>query len=131
MIEQIDHIGIVVKDLDKAIKVYSEAFGLKVKMIDVSEEFQVKIAFIPVGEVLVELLEPIGPGAIQEFLRKGEGLHHICFRVRDIDIVLEEIGKKVKLRDKKPRPGGAGSRVAFLDPESLFNVETELVERRG
>lgn len=131
MIEQIDHIGIVVKDLDKAIKVYSEAFGLKVKMIDVLEEFQVKIAFIPVGEVLVELLEPIGPGAIRDFLRKGGGLHHICFKVTDIDIALGEIGKKLKLRDKKPRLGGAGSRVAFLDPESIFNVETELVERRG
>ena len=121
----------MVKDLDKAIKVYSEALGLEVKMVEVSEEFQVKIAFMPCGEVLIELLQPIGPGMMQDFLRQhGEGLNHICFKVTDIDRALEDIGKKLKLRDKKPRPGGAGSRVAFLDSQSIFNVETELVERK-
>ena len=130
MIEKIDHIGIVVKDLDKAIKVYSEALGLRVKRIERSEGFQVKIAFLPVGEVLVELLEPIGPGEIQDYLNKhGEGLHHICYRVKNIDKALEEVGAKLTMRDQKPRPGGAGSKVAFLDPHSIFNVETELVER--
>jgi methylmalonyl-CoA/ethylmalonyl-CoA epimerase len=130
MIEKIDHIGIVVKDLDKAIETYSEGLGLAVKRVERSEEFQVKIAFIPVGEVLVELLEPIGPGGIQDFLDEhGEGLHHMCFRVGDIDKALEEVGGKLTLRDRKPRPGGAGSRVAFLDPRSICNVETELVER--
>ena len=130
MVEKIDHIGIVVKDLDKAIATYSEGLGLAVKRVERSEEFQVKIAFIPVGEVLVELLEPIGPGRIQDFLDEhGEGLHHMCFRVGDIDKALEEVGGKLTLRDRKPRPGGAGSRVAFLDPRSICNVETELVER--
>ena len=130
MIEKIDHIGIVVKDLDKAIKVYSEGLGLSLKRIDQSEEFQVKIAFLPVGEVLVELIEPIGPGEIQDYLNThGEGLHHICYRVPDIEKALEEVGAKLKMRDQKPRPGGAGSKVAFLDPHSIFNVETELVER--
>lgn len=130
MVEKIDHIGIVVKDLDKAIEAYSEGLGLEVKRVERSEEFQVKIAFIPVGEVLVELLEPIGPGGVQDFLDEhGEGLHHICFRVKDIDRALEDVGGKLRVRDKKPRPGGAGSRVAFLDPRSICNVETELVER--
>jgi len=131
MIEKLDHIGILVKDLDKAMKVYSEGLGLSVKRIEQSEEFQVKIAFLPVGEVLVELIEPIGPGAIQDYLNEhGEGLHHICYRVANIDKALEEVGAKLKMRDQKPRPGGAGSRVAFLDPQSIFNVETELVERK-
>jgi methylmalonyl-CoA/ethylmalonyl-CoA epimerase len=131
MIEKIDHIGIVVKDLDEAIKAYSEGLGFKVKMVEQSEEFKVKIAFLPVGEVLVELLEPTGPGMIQDFLREhGEGLHHICYRVADINQAMEKIGKTLNLRDKKPRPGGAGSIVAFLDPASIFNVETELVERK-
>jgi len=103
---------------------------LSVKRIDQSEEFQVKIAFLPVGEVLVELIEPIGPGEIQDYLdTHGEGLHHICYRVPDIEKALEEVDAKLKMRDKKPRPGGAGSKVAFLDPHSIFNVETELVER--
>ncbi len=131
MLEKIDHIGIVVKDLDKAITVYSEGLGLKVKMIDQSKEFKVRMAFLPVGEVLVELLEPIGPGMIQDFLAEhGEGLHHICYRVADINQALEQVGKKLEFRDKKPRPGGAGSLVAFLDPEGMFNVETELIERK-
>ena len=130
MIEKLDHIGIVVKDLDRAMKVYSDGLGLSIKMIDQSEEFQVKVAFLPVGEVLIELIEPIGPGGIQDFLNEhGEGLHHICYRVANINKALEEVGAKLKMRDQKPRPGGAGSKVAFLDPQSIFNVETELVER--
>jgi methylmalonyl-CoA/ethylmalonyl-CoA epimerase len=131
MIEKIDHIGIVVRDLEKAIKVYSDVLGLKVDKIEQVEEFKVKIAFLPVGEVLVELLEPIGPGTVQDFLAEhGEGLYHICYKVTDIDKALEEVGKKTKLRDKRPRPGGAGSRVAFLEPAGMFNVETEFVERK-
>ena len=131
MIEKIDHIGIVVRDLEKAIKVYSDVLGLKVDKVEQVEEFKVKIAFLPVGEVLVELLEPIGPGIVQDFLAEhGEGLYHICYKVTDIDKTLEEVGKKTKLRDKRPRPGGASSRVAFLEPEGMFNVETEFVERK-
>ena len=130
MIEKLDHIGIVVKDLEKAMKLYSDGLGLSIKRIEQSEEFQVKIAFLPVGEVLVELIEPIGPGGIQDFLNEhGEGLHHICYRVANINKAMEKVGAKLKMRDQNPRPGGAGSKVAFLDPQSIFNVETELVER--
>jgi methylmalonyl-CoA/ethylmalonyl-CoA epimerase len=130
MIEKIDHIGIVVRNLEKAIQVYSDVLGLKADRVERVEEFKVKIAFLPVGEVLVELLEPVGPGIVQDFLTEhGEGLYHICYKVTDIDKALEEVGKKTRLRDKKARPGGAGSRVAFLEPEDMFNVETELVER--
>ena len=132
MIKKIDHIGIIVKNLDKAIKVYSKALGLKVKMIERSEDFNVRIAFLPVGEVLVELLEPVGPGMLQDFLKKhGEGLHHICYRVADIQKAVKKIGNKLKVRDKKPRPGGAGSKIFFLNPKSIFNTETEFVERNS
>ena len=131
MIEKIDHVAIVVKDLDNAIKLYSEGLGLNLKRVEHSEEFQVKVAFLPVGEVLVELLEPTGPGTISDFLEEhGEGLHHICYRVGDIKKTLKEVSRQFKLRDKKPRPGGAGSKVAFLDPQSIFNTETEFVERK-
>jgi methylmalonyl-CoA/ethylmalonyl-CoA epimerase len=132
MIKKIDHIGIVVKNLDRAIAVYSKALGLKVKTIERSEEFNVRIAFLPVGEVLVELLEPVGPGMIRDFLKKrGEGLHHICYRVADLQKAMKKIvGKKIRLRDKKPRPGGGGSKIVFLEPKSIFNTETEFVERK-
>ena len=131
MIEKIDHVGMVVRDLDRAIKVYSEALGLVLKAVERVEEFNVKIAFLPVGEVLVELLEPTGPGMIQDFLDgHGEGMHHICYRVPDIKRAMRDVGKTLAFRDREPRPGGAGSLVAFLDPASIFNVETEFVERK-
>jgi len=131
ILEKIDHIGIVVKDLDKAIRVFSEALGLTVRTIQVLEEYQAKIAFLPIGESFIELCQPIGPGEDQDFLTEhGEGLQHICFEVKNIDKTLEEIGRKVELRDKKPRLGAEGSRIAFLDPQSVFNIEIELAERK-
>lgn len=131
MIEKIDHIGIVVKDLEKAMKIYSEAFGLETSLVEQMNELNLKLAFIPVSEGMVEFIEPTGPGAYDDFLKEhGEGLHHICFKVTDIDKDLKKVGSVLPLRDKEPRPGGAGSRIAFLEPRSLFNTETELVERK-
>lgn len=132
MLEKIDHIGIAVKDLESSIKLYEEALGLKVKMIEEVEEFKVKIAFIPIGEVMIELLEPLDPkGFLADFIRKrGEGLHHIAYRVKDIEAALAKMKSAgIKLRDEKPRIGGAGAKVAFIEPESINNVLVELVER--
>jgi methylmalonyl-CoA/ethylmalonyl-CoA epimerase len=132
VIQKIDHIGIIVKDLDKAIDVYSKALGLNVKLIECSEDFNVRIAFLPVGEVLVELLEPVGPGILQDFLNeRGEGLHHICYRVADIHTAIKKVGNKLTLRDKEPRAAVAGTKIFFLDPKSIFNTETEFVERNS
>ncbi len=131
VITKIDHIGMVVRDLEVAVRVYSDALGLELQASEHSEEFNVKIAFLPVGEVLVELLQPTGPGMIQDFLTDhGEGIHHICYEVPDINQALEEVGRKLKFRDERPRPGGGGSWVAFLDPRSIFGVETEFVEKK-
>lgn len=130
MIKKIDHIGIIVKDLDKAIDVYSKILGLNVKLIEFSEDFNVRIAFLPVGEVLVELLEPVGPGILQDFLNeRGEGFHHICYRVADIHKAIKKVGNKLTLRDQEPITAVAGSKIFFLDPKSIFNTETEFVER--
>ena len=64
------------------------------------------------------------------FKKRGEGLHHICYRVADLQKAMKKIvGKKMRLRDKKPRPGGGGSKIVFLEPKSIFNTETEFVER--
>ena len=131
MIEKIDHIGIVVKDLDEAMQKFSEAFELKVSMVEQMDELNLKLAFIHIGEVMIELLAPTGPGMYQDFISKnGEGIHHICFKVSDISKALQKVGRVLKLRDKEPRRGSGGSRIAFLDPSSIFNVETELVERK-
>lgn len=130
MIEKIDHIGIVVKDMERGLEVYTKGLGLTIAKEEYSEEFQVKVAFLPVGEVMVELLQPTGPGIVQDFLDEhGEGLHHICYKVPDIISAMKEVGEHIPFRDKEPKPGGAGSKVAFLDPKYIFNTETELVQR--
>ena len=132
MIEKIDHIAMVVRDLDRAVKVYSKGLGLDAERIEQSDEFQVRMAFIPVGDVHIELIEPIGPGRAQDFLEEhGEGMYHICYRVGNIKKAIKKFGSTLKFRDRKPRKGSAGALVAFLEPESLFNVYTELAERRN
>ncbi|HPK54317.1 MAG TPA: VOC family protein [Smithellaceae bacterium] len=132
MIEQIDHIGIVVKDLEEGKRLFSEGLGLKMVSEEVSKEFNCKIAFFPCGEVLLELVQPIGPGPSQEFLDKcGGGIHHICYKVADINKTIENMRKTFILKDKEPRPGANGSRVFFLEPKSILNIETEFVELSG
>jgi len=133
MLKQIDHIGIAVSNLDESLKKYEKLFRIKVKHVETLEEISTQIAFIPVGEVMLELVAPLAPGEgrIGEFLEKhGEGLHHIAYRVEHLEELLAEMKKAgIKLRDDRPRPGGAGSWIAFLSPEETGNVLTELVER--
>ena len=131
MIEKVDHIGIMVKDLDSAMQKFTEAFDLKVSMVEEMDKLKLKLAFIQIGEVMIELLQPTGPGIYQDFISKnGEGIHHVCFKVTDINEALQKVGKVLKLRDKEPLPGSRGSKIAFLDTTSIFNVETELVEQK-
>ena len=129
MIKKVDHIGIVVKNLEESIAVYTEKMGLKVLRTEVSEEFNVRIAFIPCGEVLIELLQPIGPGMNQDFLdATGGGIHHIAYEVDDIEVCFKEMGTKFPLKDKDIKPGAGGSRIFFLDPRAIGNVETEFAQ---
>ncbi len=134
MIQKIDHIGIAVHNLDKSLDDYDRIFGLKPLKIETLEDICVRMAFIRVGEVLIELLEPTAPGAgrIGEFLENnGEGFHHIAFRVDDIDGEMKRLNSAgVPLRDKAPRDGGDNSRIAFVVPDHTQNVLTELVERK-
>jgi methylmalonyl-CoA/ethylmalonyl-CoA epimerase len=134
MIKKIDHIGIAVKSLDIALYTYKKIYGLEAIKIERHESTNLKIAFIRVGEVLIELLEPIEPGVgrIGQFIEeKGEGFHHIAFRVEDLNHAMNRLSQiEVPLRDKEPRDGADGSRIAFIDPISTQNVLTELVERK-
>jgi methylmalonyl-CoA epimerase len=133
MLKKIDHIGIAVKSLQEAINGYKKLYGLDPIRVETLEDIKVKVAFIPLGEVLIEFLEPVkaGEGRIGEFLeQKGEGIHHIAFRVESIYRALEDLKKKnIPLRDETPRDGGGGSKIAFIEPISTQNVLTELVER--
>jgi methylmalonyl-CoA epimerase len=134
MIKKVDHIGIAVKNLDEALSMYRRVYGLEAIKVERLEDIKVRIAFIQLGEVLIELLEPTEPGAgrIGKFLdEKGEGFHHMALRVDNIDRTLEEFKKKnVPLRDGVPRDGGDDSRIAFVEPAYTQNVLTELVERK-
>jgi methylmalonyl-CoA/ethylmalonyl-CoA epimerase len=134
MFKKIDHIGIAVNNMDKTLNIYREVYGLEAIKIETLEDIKVKIAFIPLGEVLIELLEPTEPGAgrIGKFLEeKGEGFHHVAFRVGDIDYTIRRLLEMhVPLRDTVPRDGGDGSRIAFIEPTFTQNVLMELVERK-
>ncbi|MBU1157595.1 MAG: VOC family protein, partial [Proteobacteria bacterium] len=120
MLKKIDHIGIAVHDMEEGLRVFQDVFGLKPIKIETLEDISVKIAFLPLGEVLIELLQPTAPGAgrIGQFLQeKGPGFHHIAYRVDSIDQALAALKQKgVPMRDEAPRPGGDDSRIAFMDP---------------
>ncbi len=133
MIRKIDHIGIAVKNLEEALKLYTEVLGLEIEGTEVVEDQKVKVAFLPVGDSEIELLESTDPeGPIARYIEKrGEGIQHLALRVDDIEQALEEVKKKgIKLIDEKPRYGAGNARIAFLHPKSTNGVLIELTERK-
>jgi methylmalonyl-CoA epimerase len=132
MIDKIEHIGVAVEDLGLALDFYREALGLLAEEIEEVAAQQVRVAVLPIGESKIELLETTSPeGPIGRFVRKrGEGIHHICFEVPDIEGALARLSAAgVRLIDKEPRLGAAGRRVAFVNPRSSHGVLIELSER--
>ncbi|MEA2237712.1 MAG: methylmalonyl-CoA/ethylmalonyl-CoA epimerase [Thermoanaerobaculia bacterium] len=126
----LDHIGIAVKSLDAA-KIY-EALGLTVEHIETVETQGVRTAFLAAGDAMIELLEPSGPqSTIAKFIEKrGEGIHHICFRVDDIESHLARLKQSgYRLINEVPVPGAHGCRVAFLHPAAGNGVLIELSEK--
>ena len=133
MIQKVDHIGIAVSNLDEALKVYSEAFGLEIGGTEVVEDQKVKIAFIEVGESRIELLESTDPeGPIAKHVEKrGEGIQHIALGVTDIESTLKDLKDKgVRLIDETPRIGAGEAKIAFLHPKATKGVLLELCERK-
>ncbi len=129
---QIDHIGVAVNSNAAGKQFWSDILGLPFEGEETVAEQKVTTAFLPVGESEVELLESTDPGGpIAKFLeKKGEGVHHIAFRVDDIDAALDELKNKgVKLIDETPRIGAGGARIAFLHPKATGGVLVELCQR--
>ena len=126
----LDHIGIAVKSLDSA-AIY-EALGLTIDHVETVETQGVRTAFLSVGDSNLELLEPTGPQSpIAKFIEKrGEGIHHICLRVDDIEAELARLKEKgFRLINEAPVPGAHGCRVAFLHPAAGNGVLIELSEK--
>ena len=129
---KIDHIGIAVKNLAESSKLY-EILGIKSTGTEEVAEQKVKVAFFPVGDSEVELLESTAPdGPIARYIEKnGEGMQHIALRVDDLEAALAELkAKGVRLIDEKPRYGAGGARIAFVHPKSTGGILLELSERK-
>ena len=128
----IDHIGVAVNSNAEGKTFWSDILGLPYEGEETVAEQKVTTAFMPVGESEVELLESTEPGGpIGKFIeKKGQGVHHIAFRVENIDQALEELkAKGVQLIDETPRKGAGGARIAFLHPKATGGVLVELCER--
>jgi methylmalonyl-CoA epimerase len=128
---KIDHIGIAVKSLADAVKVYETTLGLKVSGYETIEDQGVNLAMIPLGDSRIELLEPLhAQSPVEKFMAKrGEGIHHIAIAVDNIDDALARFkASGARLIDVVPRRGAHNSKIAFIHPSSTNGVLLELVE---
>jgi methylmalonyl-CoA/ethylmalonyl-CoA epimerase len=131
-LKKIDHLGIAVRDLEKALAVFRDRLRLPLDAVEEVPQEKVKVAFLSVGESRLELLQPTAvDSAVARFLdRRGEGLHHVCFEVQDFDRLLADLPRSgLELLPGYPRAGAGGERVAFFHPRSTAGVLIELRER--
>jgi len=129
-VTKLDHIGIAVKSIDAAKKIYAD-LGLRVDHVETVDTQKVRTAFLSTGDANLELLEPSEPDStIAKYIEKrGEGIHHICFRVDDIEAHLARLKERgYRLINEAPVPGAHGCRVAFLHPAAGNGVLIELSE---
>ena len=131
-ISRIEHLGIAVQSIEEVLPYYENVLGLKCYAIEEVADQKVKTAFLKVGEVKIELLEPTSPeSTIAKFLEKGgRGVHHMAFAIEDgVANALAECNEKgIRLIDQAPRPGAEQMSIAFLHPKSTVGVLTELCE---
>ena len=131
MLEDVDHIGIAVTDLDGAVEHYRRTLGVEPSHREIVEEQGVEEVLIPVGTSYIQLLRPLGPDTpVGKFLSKrGEGVHHVGYRVDDVATVIDHLkAEGVPLVDEAPRPGSRGTTVAFVHPKGFAGVLVELVQ---
>ena len=131
---RIDHIGIAVRDLEKAIRIYERRLGLRSTVRERLEGEGIEIAMIPIGESRIELITPLRPDSkVEKFLQdRGEAVHHVAYATDDVGAALEQAGADgAQLLDEVARPGAHGTRIGFVHPKSVCGVLTEFVEADG
>ena len=131
MLSAIDHVGVAVEDIDATLALYRDALGMVLVHRETVTEQGVDAVLLDVGDSHVELLQPLGPDtAVGKFLaRRGPGLHHVAYRVVDIEATLTALSAAgLRLIDERPRIGIRNSRVAFVHPASSGGVLTEIVQ---
>lgn len=132
---RVDHLGIAVNNLEETLKFYEDVLGLKCEGTEVVEDQKVKVAFLPVGDTELELLESTcEDGPIAKFIAKNGGrggIQHVAVRVDDIEKAIEDVKEKgYKMIDEKPRYGAGNAKIAFCHPKGTDGVLLELSERK-
>lgn len=128
---EIDHVAIAVRDLEAAIAYYRDTFGVEVEHREVVESDGVEEALLKVAESYIQLLTPTRPDSpvAKSLETRGEGLHHIGYRVADCAAALEQVkAEGHRVIDEVPRPGSRGTTVAFVHPKTAFGTLIELVQ---
>ena len=131
MIKNINHIAIIVPDLEGAVAFWEGALGLKLERTESVPEEGVDVAFLPIGGSNVELLKPtVADTGVARFLEKrGPGIHHLCFEVDDIEATLAQLrDRNVQLINEQPQEGHGGRKYAFVHPKSTGGVLVELYQ---
>ena len=131
MIKKVEHIGVAVKSVDESVRVFRDILGLPMEKVYASDAIKTKIAFFPLGESTIELVEPMDPSSpVAKFIEKrGEGIHHLCLGVENVAAALREFeAKGIELLNKEPRKTADGRVIAFLNPKSTNGVLIELEE---
>jgi methylmalonyl-CoA epimerase len=129
----LDHIGIAVKNMEETLAFYRDTLGIASVGTEVIEDQKVKVAFLPVGDTELELLESTSPdGPVAKFIEKrGEGIQHVALRVDNIEKALQELKDKgVQLIDQQPRYGAGNAKIAFLHPKATGGILLEISERK-
>jgi methylmalonyl-CoA/ethylmalonyl-CoA epimerase len=130
-IKKIDHIAIVVEDIDEALGFWRDALGLELHQLEEVPDQESLVAFLPVGDGEIELVEPTSQdsGVARYLHKRGPGIHHICFEVDDIQATLDKLkGHDVRLIHETALTGTGGKKFAFIHPQSTHGVLVELYE---
>lgn len=131
VLKRLDHVAVLVADLEEALAFWQDQLGLSLDHVETIDSMAVKIAFLPLGESEIELVQPIktDSGLAKFLAKRGPGLHHICIEVDDITAKLEELRTRdVRLIDEEPVLMGDGRKLAFIHPKSTGGVLIELYE---